>query len=180
MGPLHAVITHVMPYLASLGVERSTASMIAMFIPLVSLTARIPFGLLADIFQKKYVVALSIGLTSAGLFFFWLIDGSSLILIGMFIAFFSLGLAGTAPVRTPLIREYFGTKYFGTIYGLIGVFNMTGQLVFPPVAGWVYDTFGSYKPIWGIFGIGSAIAAILMATTPSSRIQGGLPKHQAK
>ena len=53
MGSIFTVITHVMPYLASLGVERSTAGMVAMLLP--SLTARIPFGWLADIFNKKYV-----------------------------------------------------------------------------------------------------------------------------
>lgn len=171
IGSIQAVITQVMPYLSSLGVERSTASMITMFIPLVSLTARIPFGWLADIFPNKYLIATSACLTSAGLFLFWLIDGNSFVLIYAFVAVFGLGLAGMS-IRTPLVREYFGTKNFGTIYGLIAVFGMIGLLVYPPVAGWVYDSFGTYKPIWLVFGGGSIIGVILALTTPSSRSQG--------
>ena len=171
VGPIHAVTIHVMPYLSSLGVERSTASMVAMAIPLVSLTARIPFGWLADIFRKKYVMAVSIGLTSAGLFLFWLLDGSSFMLIYAFVVVFGLGLAGMGSIRTPIVREYFGTKNFGTIFGLIKAFSMIGLVAYPPVAGWVYDTLGSYKPIWLIFSIGSAIAVILMSTVPPPRSQ---------
>ncbi|MFC1987529.1 MFS transporter [Chloroflexota bacterium] len=176
VGPIHAVTTHVMPYLSSLGVERSTASMVAMFIPLVSLTARIPFGWLADIFNKKYVVAVSMGLTSAGLFLFWLLDGSSFMLIGAFVVFFGLGLAGLGPLKTPVIREYFGTKNFGMIYGLIRTFSMIGLVVYPPVAGWVYDTRGIYDPIWLVFCGSSMLSAILMLTAPPLRSEGGLSR----
>ncbi len=151
-----------------------------MAIHLVSLTARIPFGWLVDISCKTHVMAVSIGLTSAGLFLFWLIDGSSFMPICAFVVVFGLGLAGPGPIRTPIIREYFATKNFGTIYGLISVFSMASLLVYPPVAGWVYDTLGSYKPIWLIFSIGSAIGVILMATAPPPRSQDGLPKHHTK
>ncbi|MFC1986936.1 MFS transporter [Chloroflexota bacterium] len=172
VGSIHAVIIHVMPYLASLGVEKSTASMVAMSIPLVSLTARIPFGWLADIFRKKYVMAVSIGLTSAGLFIFGLLDGSSFMLIYASVVVFGLGLAGPPALRTPIVREYFGTKNFGTIYGFIKVFSMIGLLVYPTVAGWVYDTVGIYKPIWLIFAGGSLVGTILVLTAPHPRSEG--------
>ncbi len=173
LGSIHAVTIHVMPYLASLGVERSTASMVAMLIPLVSFTARIPFGWLADTFRKTYVMGVSVSLTIAGLLLFWLIDGSSAKLIYLFVIVFGLGMAGPGPVRTPIVREYFGTKNFGTIFGLIKVFSMIGLLVYPPLAGWVYDTFNSYKIIWLIYGVGCLVGAILMVTAP-------LPKKEVE
>ncbi len=179
-GVIHAVSTHVMPYLESLKITRSTASMVTMFLPLVGFVARMPYGWLADIFPKKYVMAVSIGLTTAGIFLFWLIDDSSFMPICAFVIVFGLGHAGPGTVRTPLVREYFGVKNFGTMYGLLAVFNMASQLVYPPVAGLVYDTLGSYKPIWLIFGIGSTIAIILMATAPSPINKDKLPKHQTK
>ncbi len=174
MGAIHAVLTHVMPYLDSLGVARSTASFVAMSIPLLSIFARMLFGWLADIYQKKYVMALSFGLTSASLLLFWLMDGSSMLLTGAFVVIFGLGLSGPGPIRTPLIREYFGTRHFGTIYGLVSVFNMISLLVYPPAAGWVFDAFGSYKPIWLIFGLGSILAVYLMAAAPSSQLKSRL------
>ncbi|MFC2067393.1 MFS transporter [Chloroflexota bacterium] len=169
MGSIHAGITHVMPYLASLGVGRSTAGTVAMIIPLLSLSARVPFGWLSDKFRKTYVMAVSAALTSAGMFLFWMIDGSNLWSMIAFAVVFGLGLGGPSPLRTPIVREYFGIKNFGTIYGLMGVSNMLSLLIYPPVAGWVYDTLGIYGPIWLIFGAASAIGVAIMVTTPLAK-----------
>lgn len=165
-GAMMAAITHVMPYLTSLGVERSMASMVTMTIPLASLGTRLPFGMLADIFTKKYVAAISYILTSIGLFLFWLIDGSSFGLMIAFAIVFGLGVGGVAPMRPILVREYFGIKKFGTIFGLIGVFSTIGLALCPPIAGWVFDTLGYYDPIWLVFSATSLAGAIVMSTAP--------------
>jgi sugar phosphate permease len=167
-GAVCALMTHVMPYLDSLGFERATAGIVTMFIPLVSLTVRIPYGWLADIFHTKYVMATSIGLTSAGLFLFWLLHDSSFGSIIAFVVVFGLGMGGPTTLRTPVVKEYFGTRNFGTIYGLINVFNTIGLMLYPPVAGWVYDTLGVYDPIWLVFGGASMLGVIFMLTLPSS------------
>ena len=165
-GARTAVMTHIMPYFASLGIARSTASMIAMLVPLVSLAPRMGYGWLADIFPKKSIVATSSFLMSAGLFLFWLIDGSSFGLIIAFVVIFGLGMAGAAPLSLPITREYFGTKRLGTILGLIGIFNMAGLVVSPPLAGWVFDTLGVYDPVWLTLSATTMIGVILMSTAP--------------
>jgi len=157
---------HIMPYLASLGADRSTAGVVAMLVPLVSLAARIPFGFLADIFVKKYVMAFSMSLLSIGLFFLWFIDGSSFGLMALFAIFFGLGVGGLVPLRLPIVREYFGTKRFGTISGTMGIFSTVGGVVAPPLAGWMFDTLGIYDPVWLIFGGLTTIGTILLLTMP--------------
>ncbi|MFC1870996.1 MFS transporter [Chloroflexota bacterium] len=170
MGVMTAVITHVMPYLDSLGVKRSTASMIAMLIPLASIPARLGYGLLADVFPKKYVVAVASLLTIVGLILLWLIDGSSLGLMITFGIVFGLGLGGPQPLRLVIIREYFGTKKFGTIFGLLGIFTMTGAVIGPPVVGWVFDTVGSYKSAWLVsIGITMVASIVIISTQKSQR-----------
>jgi len=161
---------HMMPYLASLGVERSTAGMVAMLVPLASLVVRIPTGLLADIINKKYVLALSVGLVSVALFLFWLIDGSSFLLMLLFAVTFGFGLGGFMPARLPLFREYFGTKNFGVIFGLTSIFQTLGLVTGPPIAGWVFDTLGYFDPIWLILS-GTGMVGVMVALTmpPPSR-----------
>lgn len=162
-----AVTLHMMPYLTSLGMERSNASMVAMLVPLASLAARIPFGLLADIFTKKYVMACSAGLISVGLFLFWLIDSSSPFwLMLLFAITYGFGIGGFMPIRPPILREYFGTKNFGTIFGLTSIFITIGIITGPPVAGWVFDTLGVYGSIWLIFSGIAAAGAILVLAIP--------------
>ncbi len=160
------MLVHVMPYLTSLGMDRATASMVAMSIPLVNLTVYLLYGWLADIFKKKYLVVASMALTSAGLFLFSPISGGSFKLVIPFVIIYGIGSAGLPPLRITIMREYFGTKRFGTILGLSGIFSTIAMMVTPLVAGWVYDTRGVYAPIWLILSGVCMVGAILMLTIP--------------
>lgn len=163
-----AVLLHVMPYLVSLEIERSMASMVAMFIAIVSIPSRFTFGWLCDIFRKSYVAVASMVFTSVGLFLFSIIDGSSLGLIAAFVIIYGLGRGGQLTLMPPIIREYFGTKKFGTIFGLVSIFITIGAISTPPLAGWVFDTRGVYDPIWLILSGVCMLGAILMLTMPQA------------
>ena len=54
-----AVVTHVMPYLGSIGIGRSPSSLVATAIPLTSVFGRLGFGWLGDKISKKMVAAAS-------------------------------------------------------------------------------------------------------------------------
>lgn len=166
LGTTQAVMTHVMPYLNSLGVARSTASIVTMLIALVSILARLPFGWLADVFPIKYVVVLSNALTSIALFIFWLIDGSSFGLMLLFVIVFGVAISGSWSLRPPLIRKYFGIKRFGTIFGAMSIFITAGTIVLTPVAAWVFDALGYYDPIWLVFSALALIGVILLLAAP--------------
>ena len=160
------IVVHLMPYLTSVGLERTYAGMITMLVPLFSLASRIPFGLMMDKFPKKYVMALSIGLISIGAFLFWLIDGSSVWLMVLFAIAFGFGLGGFMPVRVPIYREYFGPRRFATIFGLLSVFNTIGMIAGPPLAGWVFDTRGDYGPTWLILSVIAMAGAVIVLFLP--------------
>jgi MFS family permease len=161
-----AVLLHIMPYLVSLEIERSTASMIAMFISIVSIPSRFTFGWLSDIFKKKYVAAAAIASTSIGLFLFSNIEANSIWIIVGFVIFYGFGRGAQITVMPPIIREHFGPGNFGTIFGLVSIFITVGVITTPPLAGWVFDTRGVYDPIWLIFSGVSMLATIVMLTLP--------------
>lgn len=163
MGALHALLVHIMPHLDSLGIERSVASVFVMSIPLVSIFFRLPFGWLADTIPTRHAMSLAAALAGLGVLLFALVGEGSTVAIWAAVLVFAMALAGPAPIRAPLVRDYFGIKNYGTLYGLIAMFNMAGQLVFPVMAGWTFDTFGSYKPIFIIYAVGSFAAALMMA-----------------
>jgi len=163
---MSAGTVHMMPYLTSLGIERSSAGLIAMLVPLVSLAVRIPYGMLADVIKKNYVMAIVIWLLSIGMVIFGFIDGSSLGLVLLGAITFGLGIGGFATLRTPLVREYFGTKNFGTIFGLNSIFATVGLVAAPPLVGWVYDTMGVYSPAWLGLGALAMVGAVVMLTIP--------------
>ena len=163
-----AVLLHIMPYLVSLEIERSTASMVVMFISIVSIPSRFAFGWLCDIFRKSYVAAASMISTSVGLFLFSIIDTNSAWLTVGFVILYGFGRGAQITIMPPIIREYFGTRKFGTIFGLTSVFITVGVITTPPLAGWVYDTRGVYDPIWLIFSGICMLGAILISTLPQA------------
>jgi len=168
MGGVTAVFLHVMPYLATVGIDRTTASLVTMFIPIVSIPARLLFGWLADILKKNHVIIISMVLISAGLFLFSIINSSSLGLIAGFVITLGLGQGGITPLMPPILREYFGTKHFGTIYGLASIFPTFGVVVAPPLAGWVYDIRGVYDPIWLVLSAVCILGSVLMLAIPQA------------
>lgn len=168
MTAMNAVVLHLMPYLTSLGIERATAAIGSMALSMATLSARIPFGVLGDIFKKKYMMALSLGLTSAGLAIFNFIDDSSFAFVVLVIIVYGIGTSGAAPLRAPIIGEYFGIRKFGTIFGLVAVFTSFGQLAGAPIAGWMFDTRGAYAPIWLVFSGLTTVGMILMLILPQA------------
>ncbi len=166
MTALNAVALHQMPYLTSLGMGRSMAALAVTIFSLVGLGARLVFGVLADIFPKKYVMALSMGLTTVGLVIFGLIDGSSFAGVALFAVIYGVGAGGATPLRVPVLREYFGIKHFGAIFGMIAVFTTIGSSAGAPMAGWVFDTRGVYHPVWFIIAGLTTLGTILILMLP--------------
>ena len=156
-----AVITHVMPYLSSLGMVRSMVVLIATFIPLLSIIGRLGFGWLGDAFDKKHAMVGVYSLAGAGVLAFSYIQVPGIIF--PFLILFPLSWGGMV-LRGAVIREYFGMASYGKIFGIVMGIAAIGGVMGTFLAGWTYDTLGSYHPIWLIFSGISIIPIILMLT----------------
>ena len=165
-----AVITHVMPYLSSIGMSRSSAALVASSIPLLSIIGRLGFGWLSDIFDKRHVMAGSYTLGVAGLLAFSYVQVTWLIF--PFLILFPLSWGGMV-LRGAIVREHFGIVSFGRIMGMMTGIGAIGMVTGPPIAGWTYDTLGSYHAIWLVFAGSTAIAVILILTVKPRRGQAG-------
>lgn len=164
---MNTVVTHVMPYLSSIGFTRSFSSLVAIAIPATSIVGRLSFGWLGDRFGKRQMAALGFVLASLGLLSFgyaatagtWILV-PSLVLIG-------LGWGGPVPMMPALLREYFGRVRLATVLGLVMGVAALGGMVGPPLAGLAFDRLGSYQVAW--FGFAGLVVAgmISLVTTPS-------------
>ena len=161
-----SVLTHMMPHFTNTGMERSYASLIVMLVALVGLSARIPLGWLMDVTSRRNVIALCIGLsgTSFLLLSFIRADAPFLLIVAYAIAF-GFGSGGVW-LRSALIREYFGTKSFGAILGLMGIFTIIGTSTMPALTGWVFDTTGDYGPMFLSLGTANIMGALLTFAIP--------------
>ena len=163
-----AVITHVMPYLSSLGMSRSSAALVATPIPLVSIIGRLGAGWLGDIFDRRYVMAGAYSLAAAGLLAFSYVQVTSLIFPFLILFSFSWG---AQPLSGSMVREYFGMASFGRVLGLITGVVAIGSIMGPSLAGWTLDNLGTYHPIWLVFVGVTIIPVILMLTLKPRKLE---------
>jgi MFS family permease len=163
-----AVITHVMPYLSSIGIPRITSSLVASAIPLISIGGRLSFGWFGDRFDKRWVTALGLALVGSSLLFFSYVATIGTWLLIPFVILFGIGFGGPVPMSVALVREYFGRARLGTVLGLATGIAYLGSIVGPPLTGWIFDTYGSYQGAWFTLA-GVAIAGMLsFVTAPSA------------
>jgi MFS family permease len=169
---VHAVTVHAVPSLNSVGFDRSTAAIGVTIFSLTGIPMRIFYGVLADMFEKKYVYALSNAITSVSLVIFGMLDGNSFAMMALFGVIYGLGVSGAMCVRVPITREYFGIKNFGTIYGMLSIFTVIGGVAGAPIAARVYDTSGTYFPIWYVYAGLTAVSMLLLLLLPQARLIG--------
>ena len=163
-----AIVTHIMPYLSSLGITRSISSIAALVLPVASIVGRLSSSWLSGRFGSRKVFAVSFLSITAGLIFFGYVTNGMMWLLVPFIITSSLGWGCIITIRISLLREYFGRVNFGTILGFAAGMMMLGMITGAPIAGWIFDTLGSYKAAWLSFCAFTIAGAILAITIPSS------------
>jgi MFS family permease len=162
-----AVSVHIVAYLESVGVSTTISAIAVTGMTICSLIGRLGLGFLGDYTNKRYLIALSIGLQAIGLFFFSMITQNTIWLLVVFLLTYGPGFGGPIPIWPALQADYFGTKSFGTITGLIALTSVIGGLASPIIAGWIFDVNGSYVLAWQIFILVSVIAIpVILFTRP--------------
>ena len=167
---ISTVMLYAMPYLTNLGMDREWAGTIIMIYTIISCFGRVPLGMLSDVFRKTYVLAFCLILLIIGLILYWQMSAvSPFWFIILFAIPYGLGVSGITATRSPILVEYFGTKNFGSIFGLTSIFFALASVISPPIAGWIFDNYQDYKTWWlsliimGIFGL------LALLTIPRAR-----------
>jgi MFS family permease len=164
-----AAVTHLMPYLSSVGIQRSLSSLVATAIPLLSVGGRFGFGWLADKYEKRKLSAIGLFSLAAGLALFEYISAGTLGLIVPFLILFGVGYGANVTMVGTILQENFGRGNFGTIIGLVWGILMLGNIAGPLIAGAAYDNWGSYRWVWlGMAGL-VLVGTIIVLLTPPFR-----------
>ena len=159
-----AIITHVMPYLSSVGISRSQSSLVATVLPLMSVFGRLGFGWLGDKSNRRLMATMTFSMVGFGVLCFAYASTTGMWLLVPFLVLVGIGYGGSNALLPSLGREYFGRANFGSIYGIMEGIGSVGGIIGPTLAGWAYDNWGSYQTIWLVLA-GLAIVAIISVFT---------------
>jgi len=162
-------IFHMVSYAALCGLPAMLAVSVFGVAGLAGLGGRIGLGLAGDRWGAKPVLV-------AGLLVQALAVGAYLFVSGLkeFYALsviFGLAYGGVMPLYAVLVRDFFGPRIMGTLFGAVSMFASLGMALGPWAGGWVFDSYGSYAWLYlGSFGIGLAAVAIAQTFRPRDEL----------
>jgi MFS family permease len=154
-GPIFHMVTNAIDH----GVSAMIATTVLSAASLASLTGKIVCGVLADRVGAKRTLVAGLALQAAAISLY-LFTGR---LAGFYAVAVVFGFAygGVMPLYAILVREYFGERIMGSVFGAVALVSTLGMAIGPWAGGWLYDAFGGYSWLFaGSFAIGTAAVAI--------------------
>jgi MFS family permease len=155
-----AVTVHFIPMMVGIGLSEEIAATMLASLAVVSVIGRLGFGWLADVVDKRYVMAATLLLLTMGCLVCAAMQDWWYALI--FILVYAPGYGGGATLMFAIRADYFGRRHFGTIMGLMDFIQTWGVVLGPVFAGWVWDVTGSYSTAFLVFAATSALSMVLM------------------
>jgi len=156
--------THFIPFLTEMNIDPVVAGSMMGIMLIFTIPSRFFGGLFADRVGKdrmKILLALPFALFIVGMAAFLIHPSIETIYLLLFL----YGLAHGLP--TPLIiisiSRYFGRKAFGAISGVAVMFMSPAAFISPVLAGWIFDSTGSYSAAFLVFISISLIIIILLS-----------------
>ena len=139
--------THLPSFLQSEGISVSTASWALAMIGLFNMFGSMIFGRMGDSLSKKNLLSLLYTLRSVVIAGFIAIPINEItaIVFGAAIGFFWLA---TVPLTSGIVAQVFGTRYLSTLWAIVFFSHQIGAFLGVWLGGRVYDTTGSYTPVW--------------------------------
>jgi MFS family permease len=160
---IQTVMVHIVAHTTDLEFSAGTAATVLSAIGLVSVIGKISMGSLGDrIGNRNAMVIVSILMTVA---FVWLRFSGALWTLYIFAVIFGFAYAGFSAAQSPLVVDCFGLKSHGTLLGLAQVGGSIGGALGSFVAGYIFDTTGSYNwafILCALLGVASLVISIML------------------
>ncbi|XP_076298251.1 monocarboxylate transporter 12 [Lasioglossum baleicum] len=153
-------------YAISQGFDKNSSALLLSVVSVFDLVGRISGASLSDInFVPKYYYFVG-GLGSSGLALALLPMATSYAMLSFFCGLFGLSSGMYIGITTVILADMLGTEKLSSSYGISLFVNGVLQLVGPPVCGAIFESVGSYKPIFLAFGIILILGTALWAVVP--------------
>ena len=162
---LVAVGVHLIAYLSGVGHSPTFAASAVGLIGAMKMPSRIVFGPLGDRVSLRYLTAIIFALQAVGLIVLVLVPGITGVMI--FAVIFGVAVGAMTNARPALLAEIYGSGSFASISGAMTATSVASRGIAPLGVGLLYDTLGTYDPIWWGLAVLSvlAIAAVLLSGT---------------
>jgi len=150
---LFVVMVHAVPHATDLGVSELNAANIIVVIGALSIVGKLAVGYMVDRFGSRLALMASFAIVAAS--FFWLVAAKDLGDLLIFAGVFGFAYGGMLVPQPTLVAELFGLSLHGLILGISTFSLCIGSALGPLMAGYIFDSSGSYHVA---FWISAALA----------------------
>jgi MFS family permease len=156
------ISVHMVPFATDLGISTTIAAAAVGLIGAVSILGRILSGPLADKIGWRGTLSLSLfGLAFAVI---WTLFTRAEWMLYVFAVFFGLFWGVRVTALTGILGSFFGMRSVGDLIGITSAIgNIFGAFV-PYIAGYVFDSLGSYTMVFLFLALLLLVAGILTTT----------------
>lgn len=157
------LFTHLVMIFDEMGIGSQRASLCLGLIGGLSIVGRFSFGFAADRFsvRKIYTTCYIIEATGVSMLLLTALIGTQALYA--YILIYGLATGGGLVLAPLMIGDCFGTRSLGAIFGVLALAAVVGGAIGPVLAGFVFDSTGSYYIAFIIFSIGEFVAAIAIS-----------------
>ncbi|MEM7017960.1 MAG: MFS transporter [Pseudomonadota bacterium] len=144
-----AILTHFYAHLTDIGIGNLEASYILSATAFMAMAGKPVFGWMVDRFEPRFAVGISIFVQIVSVaFMLWFTNYWLLLIAGIL---FGAGYGGMVPLRNAVTANTFGRRSFASVSGLMRPWQIPLIPLGLPLAGWAFDTYGSYYYAYLIF-----------------------------
>ncbi len=141
------ISVHFPAYLIDQRMTPETGMMALALIGLFNIFGTYLWGWLGQHYTKKYVLS-ALYFTRSATFVVFMALPLSPFSVYLFSAAIGFLWLGTVPVTSGLIAQIFGVKYLATLTGIAFLFHQVGSFLGVWIAGYLFDSTGSYQLMW--------------------------------
>lgn len=154
------ISVHFPAYLLDQRMTPQTGMTALALIGLFNIFGSYAWGWLGGRYTKKYLLSSLYFIRAAAIALFILMPLSPLS-VYVFAATIGFLWLGTVPLTNGLIAQVFGVQYLSTLGGSAFMFHQTGSFLGVWLAGYLFDSTGSYTIMWSLTIAMGVVAAIL-------------------
>lgn len=150
---------HLPAYLNDLGMPEGSGALALTLIGVFNVIGSYTAGVLGGKWRKKNLLSW-LYILRAFVFIWFILTPVSTTTIIIFACALGLLWLSTVPLTSGLVAQIFGTRYMGTLFAFVFFSHQIGSFLGVWLGGFLFDTYGTYLPVWWagvVLGFGAAI-----------------------
>ena len=164
---IQVVYVHLFPYASDVGIAPAVAATILSVLGVSQVFGSFVIGGIADKLGSRPAFLLCLILFAATLFS--LILARELWVFYLITVVLGIAFAGTQPAYLKIVTGIFGPVAMGAILGILNIAWTVGKSIAPTLAGYIFDTTGTYTLAFVVAGAAAIATLLLFFFVPTPR-----------